>query len=262
MTKIFTVDSFADAPFRGNPAGVCPLDGPRDEAWMLAVAGEMKHSETAFFWPEGEALRLRWFTPEVEVDLCGHATLATSHILWEEGFLPPEREAHYLTRSGPLSAKRREGLIELDFPATVPEPAQESMDLAGALGAEILGLWRSRFDLLALLRDEAAVRGLAPDHRALRSLGLRGCIVTAQAETAGFDFVSRFFAPGVGIDEDPVTGSAHCALGPFWAERLDKSDLSAYQASKRGGSLRVRVAGDRVILGGKAVTVVKGELLA
>ena len=261
MARIFVVDAFADEAFRGNPAGVCPLESPADEGWMKNVAAEMKHSETAFLWPEGEGFRLRWFTPDVEVDLCGHATLATSHVLWEEGILAPGQVAHYQTRSGPLFACRKEDLIELDFPATVPEPGSAPLNLSGALGAPIIGLWKSRFDLLALLPDEATIRGLNPDFRALKSLGLRGCIVTAQASTEGCDFVSRFFAPGVGIDEDPVTGSAHCALGPFWAGRLGKTEFTAYQASKRGGILRVTVAGDRVRLGGKAVTVLKGELM-
>lgn len=260
MARIFTVDAFTDAPFHGNPAGVCPMAGPADESWMKSVAAEMKHSETAFCWPEGEAFRLRWFTPEVEVDLCGHATLATSHILWEEGILASEEAAHYMTRSGALSATKRDGLIELDFPATAPEPTEIPLDLAEALGAPILGLWKSRFDLLALLDNESTVRGLHPDIQALKSLGLRGCIVTAQATAEGFDFVSRFFAPGVGIDEDPVTGSAHCALGPFWADRMGKNEFSAYQASKRGGIIRVRVEGDRVHLGGSAVTILEGQL--
>lgn len=261
MARIYTVDAFAEVPFRGNPAGVCPLEGPGEEAWMRAVAAEMKHSETAFFWPEGEGFRLRWFTPEVEVDLCGHATLATSHILWEEGFLPPGCKARYMTRSGPLSACNDNGLIELDFPATVPLPTEISPHLSDALGAPIRGLWKSRFDLLALLDDESVVRGLTPEFGALKSLGLRGCVVTAPSTAPGFDFVSRFFAPGVGIDEDPVTGSAHCTLGPFWADRLGKSDLVAYQASQRGGKLRVRVEGERVHLGGHAITVLRGELL-
>jgi PhzF family phenazine biosynthesis protein len=260
MARIFSVDAFADAPFRGNPAGVCLLGGPADETWMRSIAAEMNHSETAFLWPEGDAFRLRWFTPEAEVDLCGHATLATSHVLWEEGLLGQGQVARYQTRSGILSASRAEGYIELDLPATVPEPCDPPPYLAESLGVPVEAILKSRFDFLALLGNEEAVRTLSPDFRALKAMGVRGCIVTARAETEEFDFVSRFFAPGVGIDEDPVTGSAHCALGPFWAGRLGKTSFTAYQASKRGGVLRVRLVGTRVFLAGQAVTILKGEL--
>jgi PhzF family phenazine biosynthesis protein len=260
MAKIFVVDAFAAEPFRGNPAGVCPLESPPPDPWMRSVAAELKHSETAFLWPEAGGLRLRWFTPEAEVDLCGHATLATAHVLFSEGLADPAEAVRFSTRSGVLQAHRRDAGIELDFPATVPEPCAPPKGLAEALGVAPEGTWLSRFDVLALLSDEGSVRDLAPDFRALRSMGVRGVIVTARAEGGRFDFVSRFFAPGVGIDEDPVTGSAHCALGPFWAGRLGRSEFTAFQASARGGVVGVRLEGDRVFLTGEAVTVLRGDL--
>jgi PhzF family phenazine biosynthesis protein len=259
--KIFKVDAFTSEPFAGNPAGVCLLDGPRDDRWMQAVAREMNLSETAFLLREGDGFRLRWFTSAVEVDLCGHATLASAHVLWEERILAPSETARFATRSGRLLAARRGDLIELDFPAKPEERADPPENLLEALGVEPLYLGRNQFDYLALVDSEATVRALQPDFARLRRVTVRGVIVTAPASTPGYDFVSRFFAPAVGVDEDPVTGSAHCALGPFWAARLGKSALSAYQASARGGSLQVRVAGERVFLGGRAVTVLRGELV-
>jgi len=261
---IVQVDAFTDRPFAGNPAAVCVLPAPRDERWMRDVAREMNLSETAFLVRRDDgAYDLRWFTPAAEVDLCGHATLASAHVLWEDGHLTPHETARFHTRSGLLTATRTGDWIELDFPATPPKPTQPPADLARALGTEPLWVGSSRFDLLVLLRDERAVRELRPDIAALRELDARGVIVTAPAAgpEAGYDFVSRFFAPAVGVDEDPVTGSAHCALGPFWAERLGKDELVGYQASARGGIVRVRMQGDRVLLGGQAVTVMRGELL-
>ncbi len=260
-TRLIQVDAFAEAPFRGNPAAVCLLDGPREDAWMQAVALEMNLSETAFLLPEGERWRLRWFTPAVEVDLCGHATLASAHALWEEGRAPEGTSLRFLTRSGELRADRRDGLIELDFPATPVEPAEPPPALLAALKASPRFAGRSRFDWLVLLEGEPAVRTLGPDFRALAAVTERGLIATAPSDSPEFDFVSRFFAPAAGIAEDPVTGSAHCALGPFWAERLGKPELRAFQASRRGGSLRVRLSGDRVLLGGRAVTTLRGEIV-
>lgn len=260
MPRIFVVDAFTSEPFRGNPAGVCPLEAPPPDPWMRSVAAEMKHSETAFLWPEGDGYHLRWFTPEAEVDLCGHATLASAHVLFSEGLTDPGEPVRFSTRSGILPARRGDGGIELDFPATAPQPCAPPAGLAEALGATPEGTWLSRFDYLALLPGESVLRGLAPDFRALRSMGVRGVIVTARGEGGRFDFVSRFFAPGVGIDEDPVTGSAHCTLGPFWAGRLGRSEFTAFQASARGGVVRVRLSGDRVFLAGEAVTVLRGEL--
>ncbi len=258
--RAFKVDSFTAEPFAGNPAGVCLLAEPRDERWMQAVAREMNLSETAFLVREGAGFRLRWFTPAVEVALCGHATLAAAHVLWEAGILAPGEVARFATKSGELRAARRGELIELDFPAKPETAAGPPADLLEAVGVNPAYLGRNAFDYLLLLASEAAVRAVAPDFALLRRVDVRGVIVTAPASTPGYDFVSRFFAPAVGVDEDPVTGSAHCCLGPFWAARLGKTELSAYQASARGGAIQVRVAGDRVFLGGRAVTVLRGEL--
>lgn len=263
-TPLFQVDAFAEVPFSGNPAAVCLLDRAAPEGWMQRVAAEMNLSETAFLVPrDGEAaFDLRWFTPTVEVDLCGHATLASAHVLWETGRAAPGATLHFHTRSGVLSAERGEHGIMLDFPAMPPEPADMPAGLADALGVTPRYVVRSRFDYVVELDDEQDVRALAPDLRALgRIEGTRGVIVTAPG-TDGPDFVSRFFAPAVGVDEDPVTGSAHCCLAPYWAERIGRNALVGYQASKRGGTVRVELVGDRVRLGGRAVTVLSGELLA
>ena len=255
--RITQVDAFTDRPFGGNPAAVCILNGPREDAWMQALAAEMNLSETAFLLrrPDGD-FHLRWFTPAVEVALCGHATLASAHALWEQGYVHPEAACRFHTQSGLLTAQRRGDWIELDFPATVAEACEAAAGLAGALGAPPRWVGRNRFDYLVELADESAVRTLQPDHAALKKLPVRGVIVTARGE-APYDFVSRFFAPGSGIEEDPVTGSAHCALGPYWQGALGKPEFLAFQASKRGGVVRVRLAGDRVLLGGQAVTVLE-----
>jgi len=260
--KIVQVDAFASRPFSGNPAAVCVLPAPRDERWMQDVAGEMNLAETAFLHPENEGYRLRWFTPTVEVALCGHATLASAHVLWEEGRLPAGEQARFHTQSGLLTADRRDDWIELDFPATPPVPASAPPGLAAALRVGTRWVGRSTFDYLVELDSEDAVRGLKPDLAALARVDARGIIVTSRATTPGFDFVSRFYAPQSGVPEDPVTGSAHCALAPFWSERLDRTEMIGYQASPRGGVVRVRLAGDRVLLGGQAVTVLRGELLS
>jgi PhzF family phenazine biosynthesis protein len=258
--RAFKVDSFTAEPFAGNPAGVCLLTEPRDERWMQAVAREMNLSETAFLLPEGDGFRLRWFTPAVEVELCGHATLASAHVLWEEGVLVPSETARFATRSGELRASRRGDLIEMDFPAKPEQPAEPPENLLEALGVKPLYLGRNVFDYLLLLDSEEAVRAVTPDFVLLRRVTVRGVIVTAPSARPEFDFVSRFFAPAVGVDEDPVTGSAHCCLGPFWAARLGKNELVGHQVSARGGVVNVRVAGERVFLGGRAVTVLRGEL--
>jgi len=258
--RAFKVDSFTAEPFAGNPAGVCLLTEPRDERWMQAVAREMNLSETAFLLREGDSFRLRWFTPAVEVELCGHATLASAHVLWEEGVLARSETARFATRSGELRASRRGELIELDFPAKPEQPAEPPANLFEALGVRPLYLGRNQFDYLVLLDSEEAVRAASPDFALLRMVSVRGVIVTAPSARVEFDFVSRFFAPAVGVDEDPVTGSSHCCLGPFWAARLGKSDLVGHQVSARGGVVNVRAAGERVFLGGRAVTVLRGEL--
>jgi PhzF family phenazine biosynthesis protein len=257
---IYQVDSFTDRPFHGNPAGVCLLPAPRDDAWMQSVAKEMNLAETAFLRPEEDGHGLRWFTPAIEVDLCGHATLASAHILWEAGLLDPTRPARFHTRSGLLTAQRSGEEIELDFPATPDEPTTVLAWLGEALGVTPLYIGKSRFDYLVEVSSEAEVRGARPDFPRLKALDSRGVIVTSAATTPGYDFVSRFFAPGAGIDEDPVTGSAHCCLGPFWGARLGKREMVGYQASDRGGIVHVRLEGARVRLGGRAVTTIRGEL--
>jgi PhzF family phenazine biosynthesis protein len=258
------VDAFADAPFGGNPAAVCLLPAPRDEAWMAAVAREMNLSETAFLVRRADgSYDLRWFTPAAEVRLCGHATLASAHVLWERALLPPAEVAKFHSKSGLLTATRLpDGLIELDFPARPASPMPVPEGLAEALGAPVLHTGRSADDDLVEVASESVVRVLTPDFARLRALPVRGVMVTARSDHAPYDFVSRFFAPAVGIDEDPVTGSAHTTLAPFWSERLGKTEMLAYQASKRGGVVKVTVRGERVGLAGRAVTVLDGELRA
>lgn len=258
--RIVTVDAFAEKPFSGNPAAVCVHTEELDEQWMRHVAREMNLSETAFLRKEGDGYRLRWLTPVVEVDLCGHATLASAHVLWEEGHEPAGQELRFFTRSGPLSASRKGTLIELDFPASPPSECDAPAGLLDALGAQANAVGKSRFDYLVELSSETAVRELRPNFSALRSLGARGVMVTARGQ-GDYDVVSRFFAPGSGIDEDPVTGSAHCCLGPYWAPKLGKTSLRCYQASERGGVVHVELVGDRVKLRGSAVTVMRADLL-
>jgi len=257
---IYQVDAFTDRPFAGNPAAVCPIETPHSDAWMQDVAAEMNLAETAFLLPQGDGWNLRWLTPVLEVDLCGHATLAAAHILWETGRLAPDAQARFYTRSGLLTADRQGDWIELDFPAERETATEASLTLFTALGIQPLYVGRNRFDLIAELEDEAAVRALKPDFAQLALLPVRGVIVTARADSPDHDFVSRFFAPQCGIPEDPVTGSAHCCLGPFWSARLNKTELSAFQVSPRGGHVRVSVRNERVLLSGQAVTVLRGAL--
>ena len=258
---IFQVDAFTAKPFAGNPAAVCVLSQPAEESWMQNVAREMNLSETAFLFREGDGFRLRWFTPAVEVDLCGHATLASAHILWEMGYAQPNEKVSFYTRSGILTAERQGDWVEMDFPAKPEEPAPEPAGLAQALGVKVQYLGRNQFDYLVEVDSEETVGNLKPDFTLLGRLPVRGVIVTSLSSSREHDFVSRFFAPRVGVNEDPVTGSAHCCLGPFWGNRLHKNEFVAYQASARGGVIRVRVTGPRVVLGGQAVTVLRGELL-
>jgi PhzF family phenazine biosynthesis protein len=258
--RIFQVDAFTAKPFTGNPAAVCILPEPREKTWMQNLAREMNLSETAFLHEQEHGFSLRWFTPAIEVDLCGHATLASAHILWEIGLLDPQEQAEFHTLSGLLTAERSKDRIELDFPATPDEPASAPPGLGEALGISLKYVGRTEFDYLVEAESEEAVRSVSPDFALLKTLPVRGIMVTSLA-TSDYDFVSRFFAPGAGIDEDPVTGSAHCCLGPFWSRRLGKKDFIAYQASERGGVVHVRVAGERVHLGGQAVTVLRGELV-
>ncbi len=260
--SIVQVDAFADRAFAGNPAAVCVLDGPRSAAWMQNVAMEMNLSETAFLYAEDGAYRLRWFTPATEVDLCGHATLASAHVLWEDGHLPPDVGADFNTRSGRLSARRQADWITLDFPAKPCEAAEAPAGLLEGLGvSRVRNVARNVFDYLVEVDTAETVRSLRPNFSALEGVSMRGVIVTAPADDGDVDFVSRFFAPGAGVNEDPVTGSAHCALGPYWGERLAKTTLLGFQASRRGGLVRVELQGDRVLLSGRAITVLRAELL-
>jgi PhzF family phenazine biosynthesis protein len=261
--RIWQVDAFSDKPFAGNPAAVCVLAQAASAEWMQKVAMEMNLSETAFTWNEGAAWRLRWFTPVEEVDLCGHATLATAHTLWEQGFLPPTKEAVFITRSGELRTRREEfGMIAMDFPAIPSEPIETPANLAEALGVPAVAAYRNQHDYLVEVATEDEVHRLQPNMTLLAAATTRGVIVTSRTIDPQIDFVSRFFAPAVGIPEDPVTGSAHCALGPFWSARIGKSAMTGYQASRRGGLVGVEImSGGRVMLRGKAVTVMAGELL-
>ena len=259
-TPIYQVDSFTSASFRGNPAGVCFPESGASVEWMQSVAAEMNLSETAFLMGSRGRYNLRWFTPRAEVELCGHATLAAAHILWTEGREPEGRCLIFDTLSGELSATRDRDWIELDFPADPPQPCDPPGGLAEALGCKPLCVLKCRYDWFCVLESETAVRALDPDFRALAGLTSRGLLVTSTPDDPRYDFVSRFFAPAVGIDEDPVTGSAHCCLGPWWAEKLGKKSLTGFQASRRGGVVRVIPRGERVRLAGEAVTVIRGAL--
>jgi predicted PhzF superfamily epimerase YddE/YHI9 len=259
---IQVVDAFTDRAFAGNPAAVCVLPAAASEAWMRAVAREMNLSETAFLHREGDGWHLRWFTPRAEVDLCGHATLASAYTLWETGSLAPEAQARFFTRSGVLTSMRRGTWIEMDFPVKPVEAVEPPPGLLEALGVTATYVGKNSFDYLVEVGSEAEVRAAAPDFGRLRHTPARGAIVTSRAATSEVDFVSRFFAPAVGVDEDPVTGSAHCALVPYWAPKLEKHELLASQISERGGTLRLRLEGERVHIAGKAVTVWTGELVA
>ena len=259
---IVWVDAFTSEPFAGNPAAVCVLAGPRDPAWMQHVAREMNLAETAFLDRATDGFNLRWFTPTVEIDLCGHATLAAAHVLWETGQVAATEPIRFHTRSGVLTAVRQDDWIELDFPVTPEQPVEIPAGLVEALGVVPRYVGRSRFDYLVEVDDEEAVRNLRPDFHRLRAISSRGIIVTSRSSMPGCDFVSRFFAPASGIDEDPVTGSAHSCLAHFWSSRLHKDRFIAQQLSARGGLLKVQLDGDRVRLSGQAVTVIRGELLA
>jgi len=258
---IVQVDAFTAKPFGGNPAAVCVLPSARDAIWMQNVALEMNLSETAFLVRQSDGFNLRWFTPAVEIALCGHATLASAHALWEDGHLKPGEQARFHTRSGLLTADKRGEWIEMDFPAKAEEPAEPPARLGEALGAALKYVGRNKFDYIVELESESVLRGLKPNFSLLSEIPVRGVIVTARSDNHGFDFVSRFFAPGAGVDEDPVTGSAHCCLGPFWKGRLGRDNLIGYQASARGGFVRTRCEGDRVLISGQAITVMRSEMV-
>ena len=262
-TRIVTVDAFTDRAFAGNPAAVCVLPQPKPEQWMRDVAREMNLSETAFLTPHDGGYKLRWLTPAIEVALCGHATIAASHVLWQDGHLPEGQQARYFTKSGLLTADKRGDWIELDFPVKLAASAEPPPELLPALGVkQPIAVTKNAFDYMVEIESEHEVRNVTPNFSDLRMVPVRGVIVTARSSDPEYDFVSRFFAPGSGIDEDPVTGSAHTALGPYWGAKLGKTEMTGFQCSPRGGVVRVRLNGDRIILGGQAVTVMQAELVA
>ena len=258
--KIFQVDAFTGDPFKGNPAAVCILKKPANEKWMQDFAREMNLSETAFLVANGNTFDLRWFTPTTEVDLCGHATLASAHALWQAGVLPTDQTARFNTKSGRLTASLCGEWIELNFPVNTVAPIQQPKGLTEALAVDADFIGSDGTDYLVEVSCEKIITDLKPDLKALKTFPVRCIVVTSLSDSKEYDFVSRVFAPGAGIDEDPVTGSAHCSLGPFWATRLNKQEMLAYQASSRGGFVRVTLKGDRVLLGGQAVTIFQGTL--
>lgn len=264
---IYVVDSFTNKPFGGNPAGVCFLETPRPDDWLQAVAAEINHTATAFVIPGNDGSEgdydLRWFTATTELTLCGHGTIAAAHLLWETGRVPLNQSIRFHTQKGGILQSSRNGEnMMIDLPATPANPIPVPAGLIEALnGAKVLFTGQNQMDYLVELENEAAVRNLQPDMALIKKLPVRGVVVTAQATTPGLDFVSRFFAPSIGFNEDSVTGSSHTALGPYWQVKLGKSSFVAYQASKRGGTVPLTVEGNRVLLGGQAVTIWQGELL-
>ncbi len=257
--RIFQVDSFTDQLFKGNPAGVCMFVENESDRWMQNMAGEMNLSETAFLKEADDGYELRWFTPTDEVDLCGHATLAAAHVLWETGELDVAQEAKFFTRSGVLKAAKMGDWIQLDFPLEEAEPISPPQELVDGLKVPFIYVGQNRMDYIVETESEAVLRSLRPDKEMLSKLTNRGVMVTCKSDNDKFDFVSRFFAPALGIDEDPVTGSAHCCLGPYWRRKLGKDEFTAYQASKRGGILQLKVD-DRVYIRGQARTVFSGTV--
>ena len=258
---IYQVDAFTEAAFGGNPAAVCLLEAPAEPGWMQQVAVEMNLSETAFLYPSDNGYNLRWFTPAVEVDLCGHATLASAHVLYTEKIVDQSQVIQFSTKSGRLTVRSIDDWLEMDFPATAVTPCESPNGLEEALGLEANFTGKSRFDLLIEVENETTLKSIAPDFTRLKQVEARGVIVTSRSDSDRFDFVSRFFAPAFGIDEDPVTGSAHCALAPYWSAKLGKGELTAYQASVRGGTVKVKLVADRVLLSGQAITTMRGSLL-
>lgn len=258
--QIHQVDAFTNTLFKGNPAAVCLLHEKMEETWMQNLAAEMNLSETAFLLRRRDGFDLRWFTPVTEVDLCGHATLASAHVLWQEAWLPRDKQARFHTRSGLLTAEFKDGWIEMDFPAQPAKEVSPPPGLLKAMGTEASFVGFNGADYLLLLESEKTIADLNPDYVQLAKVPCRGVMVTSVSASSQYDFVSRFFAPQAGINEDPVTGSAHCCLAPFWAGRLQKKEMTAFQASSRGGVVKVRVREERVLLSGQAVTVFKGEL--
>ena len=261
ITVLHVIDAFTDRPFAGNPAAVCVLPAPRDDVWMQLVAREMNLSETAFVNPVADGFALRWFTPTTEVKLCGHATLASAHTLWTTGVLSPSQPARFHTLSGCLTCRRTGDWIEMDFPALPVNAAEAPPELLPALGVQPLFVGKAVLHWLVEVADEPTLRALQPDFQGLGAIPVQGIIVTARSTVPGFDFVSRYFAPASGVNEDPVTGSSHAALGPYWQSKLRQDDFTAQQASARGGVIKIGVRNDRVLLSGQAVTVSRVELL-
>ncbi|MBU7586813.1 MAG: PhzF family phenazine biosynthesis protein [Nostoc sp. TH1S01] len=265
MGQIITqVDAFTDKPFAGNPAAVCVLAAPQETGWMQQVAQEMNLSETAFLVKQDDGFNLRWFTPAVEVPLCGHATLASAHVLWSQGHLASDEVARFHTKSGLLIAKRQNEWIELNFPANHSQVAIAPPELSTALGVNYKAVYQNSLGYLVEVASEDVVRQMQPNFQLLKTFPVDGVIVTSTTNPSSeYDFVSRFFAPALGIDEDPVTGAAHCCLAPFWRDRLGKNTFLAYQASRRGGVVKLYYeGGDRVLLSGQAVTILQGELIS
>ncbi|MBP1748676.1 MAG: yddE [Deltaproteobacteria bacterium] len=259
--KFFHVDSYTSRPFGGNPAGVCILTHPKVDSWMLNVAAEMNLSETAFIIRSANGYNLRWFTPKIEVELCGHGTLASAHIIWQEGLAREDEAILFQTKSGTLSCRRREASIAMDFPLLPEHQIDPPERLARSLGISPVYVGARGQDILVDVGSEEAVKEIRPDYSLMLELPIRGVIVTGRAGGQEFDFVSRFFAPRVGINEDPATGWAHCCLASYWSKRLMKNDLVARQVSERGGVIGMRIQGGRVELSGEAITVMKGEIV-
>lgn len=259
--NIYQVDAFTEQPYKGNPAAVCLLSDPKSDEWMKDVAAEMSLPETAFILEETSGFNLRWFTPTSEVDLCGHATLASSHILWEIDKVNKDNKIEFNTKSGILTARKKGKWIELDFPKEIEKRVEPPKKLIEALNIDPVYVGKNRLDYLIEVKSEKIVKQIEPDYKLLKQVDTRGVIVTSRSGSNKYDFISRFFAPAIGIDEDPVTGSAHCCLGPYWQNKLNKKSFIAYQASKRGGTIKIKVGENRVFLNGKALTVLTGELL-
>ncbi|MBD1380297.1 PhzF family phenazine biosynthesis protein [Metabacillus arenae] len=259
--KLYQIDAFTNQPFSGNPAGVCIFDEPKPSKWMQQIAMELNLSETAFLMHEKEGYSLRWFTPVSEVDLCGHATLASAHVLWETGILKESELAVFFTKSGKLTANKVDKWIHMNFPSEPEEKCDVQEELIKALGVSPLYVGRNRLDYLVEIQSEDELKNLNPNWGIYEETGARGIIVTCQSTDPSYDFISRAFYPEVGVIEDPVTGSAHCCLAPYWGRKLNRKQLTGYQASKRGGVVKMDWQGDRVILSGQAVTVMEMNLL-
>jgi PhzF family phenazine biosynthesis protein len=263
--QLYQIDAFTDQPFHGNPACVCILDQPQDDAWMQSLSAEMNLSETAFVLKQSNGFGLRWFTPTKEVSLCGHATLASAHILWEDGCVPPAEKIEFHTLSGLLTIRKDGPWIEMDFPARLVSPADPNSELNQALGITPTHTSKRTVEkgaaYLLEVETEEIVRTMMPDFARLLATDARTVIVTSRSGDAAYDFVSRFFGPAIGINEDPVTGSAHCYLAPYWSARLNKHSLLGLQVSKRAGVVGCEWKGERILLRGQAVTIFKGELL-